>query len=428
MRTRPSPATSGSTAGRRGPARGQGAEEPLVLQVGAKSPTGVWVYAREGGKPAVLTVSELVRRDTTRPARGLPRQDRPRVRPEERDRPRPRDRRRPDLAQADEPRKWQIAKPRALPRRPRHRLRLPGEARSATSRSSWPSRPRRSAARPRSSATVTISTGQDKDRATKTLLFGRADPAKKGVYAMRAGEPGVMLVPEELWTAFPKTVAALRDKTVLAYAQTRPTGSRSRAPRAGRHRAGRTVEDHGARGAGRRQRSGERCSGAPRPAAPAFWAMRPRVSPLSGQARSRSRSPKKAAKAPKTAARALAREARWPARRRRGGGGSGAAGARRRQGARGSGAKSEWIFAIESLLPVFEPSDVKRARSPRGQDRWSWSEAGRATGRWWSPRGAPPRATRSTNLLYARALRWKEIVSPQGDDAARYGLDAPSLR
>ena len=35
---------------------------------------------------------------------------------------------------------------------------------------------------------------------------------------MRAGEPGVMLVPDELWTVFPKTVAALRDKTVVAYA------------------------------------------------------------------------------------------------------------------------------------------------------------------------------------------------------------------
>src|SRR5262249_47357765 len=45
------------------------------------------------------------------------------------------------------------------------------------------------------------------------------DSDKKGVYVMRAGEPGVMLAPDELWTAFPKTVAALRDKTVVAFAQ-----------------------------------------------------------------------------------------------------------------------------------------------------------------------------------------------------------------
>src|SRR5262249_19174833 len=35
----------------------KGRQEPLVLQVGGKSPTGAWVYARQGGKPAVMTVS-----------------------------------------------------------------------------------------------------------------------------------------------------------------------------------------------------------------------------------------------------------------------------------------------------------------------------------------------------------------------------------
>ena len=45
----------------------KGRNDPLVLQVGAKSPTGAWVYAREGGKSAVMTVSEVVGRDTGRP-------------------------------------------------------------------------------------------------------------------------------------------------------------------------------------------------------------------------------------------------------------------------------------------------------------------------------------------------------------------------
>jgi len=31
-------------------------------------------------------------------------------------------------------------------------------------------------------------------------------------------------------------------------------------------------------------------------------------------------------------------------------------------------------------------------------------------------------------VLYSvRALRWKDIVSPAGEDAAKYGLDAPSM-
>src|SRR5438132_12107811 len=39
----------------------------LGLQLGAKNPTGVWVYAREAGKPAVFVVSDMVLRDVTRP-------------------------------------------------------------------------------------------------------------------------------------------------------------------------------------------------------------------------------------------------------------------------------------------------------------------------------------------------------------------------
>src|SRR5713226_8485435 len=39
----------------------------LGLQLGAKNPTGVWVYAREAGKPAVFVVGDSVLRDTTRP-------------------------------------------------------------------------------------------------------------------------------------------------------------------------------------------------------------------------------------------------------------------------------------------------------------------------------------------------------------------------
>src|SRR5262249_16880492 len=39
----------------------------LGLVLGAKSPTGVWVYAREAGKPAVFVIGDSVLRDVTRP-------------------------------------------------------------------------------------------------------------------------------------------------------------------------------------------------------------------------------------------------------------------------------------------------------------------------------------------------------------------------
>src|SRR5262245_65565320 len=63
-------------------------------------------------------------------------------------------------------------------------------------------------------STVTIWTGKDKDRASKKLLFGKDDLEKKGVYVMRGGEPSVMLVPEEVWTAFPKTGAVRGEKSM----------------------------------------------------------------------------------------------------------------------------------------------------------------------------------------------------------------------
>jgi hypothetical protein len=62
-----------------------------------------------------------------------------------------------------------------------------------------------------------VQTGRAKDRATKTLLIGRADPAKKGVYAMRPGESSVLLIPDETWTAVPKNLAVLRDKSVVGF-------------------------------------------------------------------------------------------------------------------------------------------------------------------------------------------------------------------
>ena len=46
-----------------------GKQAGLIL--GAKSPTGVWVYAREAGKPAVFVVGDSVLRDSTRPVAEL---------------------------------------------------------------------------------------------------------------------------------------------------------------------------------------------------------------------------------------------------------------------------------------------------------------------------------------------------------------------
>ena len=80
---------------------------------------------------------------------------------------------------------------------------------------------------------VTVHTGKDKDRVSRTLLLGRVDAEKKGVYAMRPDEPSVLLVPEEVWKQVPKNVGVLRNK-VLVEVRAR----QDRAPRA-RERQGR---------------------------------------------------------------------------------------------------------------------------------------------------------------------------------------------
>jgi hypothetical protein len=65
---------------------------------------------------------------------------------------------------------------------------------------------------------LTLWLGKDKDRTSKTLLLGKVDAAKKGVYVQREGDPEVLLAPSETWDKLPKTVAVARDKMVFTYA------------------------------------------------------------------------------------------------------------------------------------------------------------------------------------------------------------------
>ncbi len=44
---------------------------PLALLMGAKSPTGAWLFAKESSKPAVIALSEIVARDLAKPVTEL---------------------------------------------------------------------------------------------------------------------------------------------------------------------------------------------------------------------------------------------------------------------------------------------------------------------------------------------------------------------
>jgi hypothetical protein len=203
----------------------------VTLLLGGKSPTGVWVYAKERDKPSVFVVGESVLRDATRPASDF------------------RDKTvlafsRPDvtgieivtaddtiaLEPADQA--WKITRPIARPADTAGVNELLDKLSAARVKEfvaeSPPSLKPFGLDRP---LRVVLHVGKEKDRASRTLLLGDVDQGKKGVYAMRAGESSVLLVPEETWKAVPQTAAALRDKTVVAFDREKVTRIDIESPR-----------------------------------------------------------------------------------------------------------------------------------------------------------------------------------------------------
>jgi hypothetical protein len=189
----------------------------IGLILGAKSPTGVWVYAREAGKPAVFVVGDSVLRDTTRPVAefrdktvlAFDQKDVTGLEIDTRDE-------KIALEQADG--RWKLTRPRPLPADADTVRDFLEKLRAARVKEFAADAPRSlepfGLDKP---IRLDVQTGRDKDRATKTLLVGRADPAKKGVFAMRPGESTVMLIPDETWAAVPKNLAVLRDKTLVGF-------------------------------------------------------------------------------------------------------------------------------------------------------------------------------------------------------------------
>jgi hypothetical protein len=196
----------------------KGHAAPLTLALGGKNPTGVWVYAREGSKPAVVAIGDSVSRDVTRPVaefrdRVLFAFDRRNVTGVDLDL----DGLKMAL-EAEAGGTWRIATPGPYRGAADTITEMLETLASATVKEFLG--PARSPApfgldKP---SRVTLWLGKDKDRTSKTLLLGKVDTDKKGVYVQRQGEGEVLLAPSETWDKLPKTVAAARDKAVFAYA------------------------------------------------------------------------------------------------------------------------------------------------------------------------------------------------------------------
>ena len=411
----------------------KGRPAPLTLAVGGKNPTGVWVYAREGSKPAVVVVGESVARDTARPVadfrdKTLLAFDRKNVTAVDL-----------DLAEgsrmtleAEDGGKWKVARPGPY--------RADGDLVVDMLDKVGAARIREFEPTPKSPATygldkpsrMTIWLGKDKNRTSKTLLVGKADTGKKGVYVQREGESEVLLIPAEAWDKVPKTVAMARDKTVFPYAYDKvskveiesPGGKvtlerdgiawKITAPEALKADAGAVngllwrIRDLRASGF-----LDESAAGIPR------YLSKPEVTVRIWE---------EGSKEPKALLLGLSGTVRA-------GEVTGVA------APAGTGpvvivdakdvrelAKTATDLRDKSVVGSFDMKEVKRVRitvggkplllERRGDDDWRVLE----------PAKGPVKEFKVSGLLLAlRALRWKEVASTDGSDPARFGLDKPEI-
>jgi hypothetical protein len=80
------------------------------------------------------------------------------------------------------------------------------------------------------------------------------------------------------------------------------------------------------------------------------------------------------------------------------------------------------------LLGALEPRDVQRVRLQSGGQTMVLERKGDTEWRVVEPSREAANGSKVDDLLFTlRALRWKDMVSRDGQDPARYGLDAPTL-
>jgi len=402
------------------------------IDLGSKSPTGVWVYAREHGKPAVFVLSDSVLREATRPVVDF--RDRTILAFERR-----------DVSGVDivtendtiaiEPAadsKCRITRPVALAADTTEMNDLLDKLATAKVKEFVAEAPRsRQAYGLERPVRISVHTGKDKDRATRTLLVGRTDAEKKGVYAMREGEASVLLLPEEIGKLVPRNVAAIRNKQLIDF-------ERDRVAR---------VEVESAKGAVTLVKEKDRWTIAAPEALPAdqveAGALLARLHEVRAQAflsddgsaipRFLSKPTVKLTLTDQGGTPTTVLLAPSPERR---GGQPSAYAAIAEKGpvmlvegkALDELAKSLNDLRDHALFSGIEPKDIKRLRVRAGGQTAVLERSGDTDWKLVEPTKGAAKAPRVEDLLFSvRALRWKDIVSPGGEDAAKFGLDAPSM-
>lgn len=402
----------------------------LGLLLGGKNPTGVWVYAREEDKKPVFVVGESVLRNATRPLAEF--RDKTVLAFDRKDVTGLEIVTREDtIALEASDGKWKLSRPVALDADTelmRDVLDKLGAARVKEFVADAPAslaeygldRPLR----------VSVNTGRDKERATRSLLLGRLDTQKKGVYAMRSGESSVLLLPEEVWNVVPKNVAMLRDKTVVAFERGKVT----------------RVEVESPKGAVTLVRQNDRWSVTRPEPLPAdqveAGAILMKLASLRAQAFLTEDASGIARYLAKPEVRVTLIEqgasqptivllAPSPERR------SGQPSAYAAVAGRGpvvlvdGSALAQLSLTINDLrdrmlLSGFEPTKVKRVRLKSGTSSMLLERSGDVEWKVLEPRRGEAKSGKVEDLLYTlRGLRWKEIAA--GQEPPKYGLDAPTL-
>jgi hypothetical protein len=403
----------------------------IGIDLGAKSPTGVWVYAREQGKPAVFVLSDGVLREATRPVVDF--RDRTILTFERR-----------DVTGVDivtdaetiavEPAgdKWRITRPVALAADTAEMNDLLEKLANAKVKDFVAEAPRsRETYGLERPVRVSVHTGKDKDRASRTLLVGRVDAEKKGLYAMRDGETSVLLLPEEIGKLVPRNVGAIRNKQLVEF-------ERDKISR---------VDLESPKGAITLVREKDRWTITAPQSLPADQveanSLLARLAELRAQGFLSDDATGVARYVPKAAVKVTLTQPGVPpttvllapSPERRGG----------QPSAYAAIADKGPVVLVEAkalddlgrsvndlrehtLFSGVEPKDIKRLRVQAGGQTAVLERSGDTDWKLVEPTKGAAKAARVEDVLYSiRALRWKDIVSPGGEDAAKYGLDAPSM-
>lgn len=401
------------------------------VKLGAKNPTGTWVYAQEAGKPAVLLVPEGLLRDAQKPPSDF--RDRTLLAFERKD-VKTLEVRGPAgqvlaTARAKGPDEWQLTAPFAAPADREVITGLLEKLRAAKVKEFVADAGKSPAEYGLDRPTrITLAVGEEASRTTRTLRFGKAVPDKKGVYAQREGEGSVLLVEEELWKAVPGSAAALRDKTVFVYDRGKlervelesPKGKVALALQDGKWRITAPVAlgaDEGAMSEmlfkARDLRALDFVAEDGRRLA-AYGLDKPQVRLTVWE---------KEAKEPKTLLLAPAREKDRAYALGLGAAGVVAVDAK----ALGDLARGVTDLRDRSLAEAFDTKDITRITIQRASLTLALDRTGTGEEDWQlsAPRKGKARGGRVSELVWTfRNLKWKELVTEQGWDPARYGLDA----